>query len=102
MEEVRLRSDGTIDCEYYALRARERRSAYERQTTSLRQVVPLRSKTKRRLGMFGAAFAVATGAFWATMLTTPPTTEAANPGFSISDLQRNAPRDLSMTAADAH
>jgi uncharacterized protein involved in exopolysaccharide biosynthesis len=31
----------------------------------------------RRLGLFAAAFALATGAFWVTMLTTPPKLEAA-------------------------
>ena len=40
----------------------------------------------RKLALFGAAFALATGAFWATMLVSPPTTEAAvsaaSPGCS--------------------
>lgn len=31
----------------------------------------------RRLGLFAAAFALATGAFWASMLTKPPKVEAA-------------------------
>lgn len=31
----------------------------------------------RTLGLFAAAFALAAGAFWATMLTTPPKSEAA-------------------------
>jgi hypothetical protein len=32
---------------------------------------------RRVLGLFAATFAVATAAFWATMLTDPPKTEAA-------------------------
>lgn len=31
----------------------------------------------RKLGLFAAAFALATGTFWATMLTKPPKSEAA-------------------------
>lgn len=31
----------------------------------------------RNLGLFATAFLLATGAFWLTMLTSPPTTEAA-------------------------
>ncbi len=31
----------------------------------------------RRLGIFAAAFALATGVFWTTMLTKPPKVEAA-------------------------
>lgn len=31
----------------------------------------------RKFGLFAAAFALATGAFWVTMLTSPPTLEAA-------------------------
>jgi uncharacterized protein involved in exopolysaccharide biosynthesis len=31
----------------------------------------------RRIGLFAAAFALATGAFWVTMLTSPPKLEAA-------------------------
>ncbi len=31
----------------------------------------------RKLHLFGAAFALATALFWGTMLTSPPTTEAA-------------------------
>jgi hypothetical protein len=34
----------------------------------------------RNLKYFGAAFALATALFWATMLTAPPISEAAPPG----------------------
>ncbi|MFC7663638.1 hypothetical protein ACFQWF_14345 [Methylorubrum suomiense] len=38
----------------------------------------------RNLGLFATAFIVATGAFWLTMLTIPPTTEAAPTATSTS------------------
>ena len=43
----------------------------------------------RKLSLFVAAFIVATGAFWAIMLTNPPKTEAAGQSggiFSIDDI----------------
>ena len=42
----------------------------------------------RKLPLFIVAFLVATGAFWATMLTTPPQTEAAQPlpSINVNDL----------------
>ncbi len=44
----------------------------------------------RKLPLFILALIVATGAFWATMLTTPPTTEASVPpaigGINVYDL----------------
>ena len=58
-------------------------------------------RTRRRVTLFAAAFAVATGAFWGTMLTTPPVTVAAGKGFSVLELQRNAPLDLPSGVADA-
>ena len=38
----------------------------------------------RKLPLFAVALIVATGAFWVTMLTTPPQTEAAQPLPSIN------------------
>ena len=58
-------------------------------------------RTRRRLTLFATAFALATGAFWGTMLTTPPVTEAASKGFSVLELQRGAPLDLPAGVADA-
>ena len=102
MEEIRRRSDGSVDCEFYVRQARERRSAYAREALSLRSLAPHSPKAKGMLSIFGAAFVVATGAFWATMLVSPPITEAANPEFSISELQRRAPLDLPIGVSDAH
>jgi hypothetical protein len=48
----------------------------------------------RKIPTFVAALIVATGAFWATMLTTPPKTEAATSvPFSIYDMtiEKNLP-----------
>ena len=43
----------------------------------------------RKVKMFAVAFALATAAFWVTMLKDPPKSVAADPtgGFSIRDVQ---------------
>ena len=52
------------------------------------------------LGMSVAAFALATAAFWATMLTDPPKTEAGiTDKFEINDTLRTAPRDVAIQDA---
>ena len=41
--------------------------------------------TKRTLSLIAASFVVATGLFWARMLTSPPVSEAAiNPGLDVA------------------
>lgn len=51
-------------------------------------------------GMFVAAFALATAAFWTTMLTSPPRTEASiTDKFDIDDALRAAPRDAPIQDA---
>jgi hypothetical protein len=52
--------------------------------------------TKRTLVLFAAACLVATGAFWAVMLTTPPVTSAAQPSGSVPvfEMLRIAPANL--------
>jgi hypothetical protein len=48
--------------------------------------------SKRTLVLFAAACLVATGAFWAVILTTPPLTSAAeNSGVPVFEMMRNAP-----------
>lgn len=55
-----------------------------------------------RVRLFASALVVATAAFWAVMLTVPPTTEAAlKSGFDIGELHRQAPTDLPALTADA-
>jgi hypothetical protein len=101
MEELVFRPDGTIDCEYYAERARKRRAEYPvfQREAGGQSTVPV-SKAKRRAKRFAAAFAVATGAFWATMATSPPVSEAANPGLNIQSLHHLTESNLPMSAAD--
>ena len=49
----------------------------------------------RKLSMLAAAFVVATGFFWTTMLTAPPVTLAAtSQGLDISELAANTSKDL--------
>lgn len=51
--------------------------------------------TRRRMALFGAAFALAAGAFATVMLTAPPTSEAADvEGISIQTLHARASLDL--------
>jgi len=82
-ETLKLREDGTIDCEYYQEQARKRRAECdeaERAYTAIQRQVPLGPiRVPRPLRAFLAAFALATAAFWATMATSPPTSEAAPP-----------------------
>jgi hypothetical protein len=72
--DLRLRPDGTIDCEYYSSRARQRWAMAPRQDE---QEIPAQSPF-RRVKLFALAFAVATGAFWTIMLASPPVTQAAD------------------------
>ena len=65
------------------------------------ELPPMTPRTRRRLTLFAAAFGLATAAFWGTILTTPPVTEAASKGFSALELQRNAPLDLPVGVTDA-
>ena len=101
MQDIRRRPDTSIDVEFYSQQAHRERSVYVRQTLSPLKLL-ISTTAKGRVTAFAAAFAVASGAFWATMLTSPPTTEAANPALSISELQRKAPVDLPTMMSDAH
>ena len=58
------------------------------------------SSSRGRLGMFAAAFALATAAFWATMLTSPPVTEATTiSGITSAEIERSAPRNVPIREA---
>ena len=53
-----------------------------------------------KLSVFAAAFVLATAAFWATMLTDPPKTEAGiTDRFDINDTLGNAPKDAAVQDA---
>ncbi len=85
-ENLKLREDGTIDCEFYQEQARKRRAELdeaERAFKAVQRQVPLLPiQVPRPLRAFMVAFALATAAFWATMATSPPTTQAASPAMS--------------------
>ena len=51
--------------------------------------------TRNKLTLLAASFAVATGFFWATILTVPPVTQAAPiQGLDIDAMHHAAPGDL--------
>ena len=103
MENLHLRTDGTIDCEYYIEQARHRRSEYVSFQSEWQLYRPrLSDKAKRHVRGGAAAFALATAAFWATMATVPPKTQAAGPENGIEALHRLAPLNLPMGSADAN
>ena len=54
--------------------------------------------TRRKLTLLAASFAVATGFFWANILTSPPVTLAAAPiqGLDIDAMHGAAPGDLPL------
>ncbi len=89
MQSVHRRSDGSINIDFYRTKALQERSAY---IGSIFPHVPLPSFTpegRQRVRLFIAAFVLATGAFWVTMLTDPPRTEASvqtTPSVNISDI----------------
>ena len=86
-------------------RAQKERAAYLRELASSATLpIPeLSVQAKRKLTMFAAAVGLATGAFWAVILTTPPQTSAAqDANVPVSEMMRNAPLDLSTLNADAN
>lgn len=91
---VVLTRGGTLDFDHYREKALAERSA------AMRSYTPTLSRAaRRRFGQAGLAFALATGAFWAIILTDPPQTEAAAPA-GVMELMRIAPLDLSILAPD--
>ena len=59
--------------------------------------------SKRTLVLFAAACLVATGAFWAVILTTPPLSSAAehsSSGVPVFDMMRIAPATLTVVGYD--
>ncbi len=78
--------------------ARRERSLY------VRHLVSGAMPSKRSVSMFAAAFLVATGVFWAVILTSPPLTSAAqtsgSSGVPVFEMMRDAPA-LPQLEADA-
>jgi hypothetical protein len=59
--------------------------------------------SKRTFVLFAAACLVATGAFWAVILTTPPLSSAAghsSSGVPVFDMMRIAPATLTVVGYD--
>ena len=103
MQTIHRHSDGSINMDFYRAQALRERNEYIRSSlpsgASLPSLTPV---ARQRVKLFAVAFALATGAFWATMLTSPPKTEAAppRPGINVSEL--TVSNDLSMAdPADA-
>jgi len=97
--DVTFRTEGgSIEFDHYRDLAARERSAFLR---DLAQAMPsLSPKVKRRLNTMAAAFVVATAAFWATMLTDPPRTEAGTAPSTVLDVMRTAPLALPSVVAD--
>ena len=91
-------SGGSIDFDRYRdLAARERNAFIRDHAPALPSLSP---KAKRRLSTLAAALVVATGAFWATILTDPPRTEAGTAPATVSEMMRTVPLDLPSLTAD--
>ncbi len=77
IDPIRRRRQQPIDYDFHRQRALRERHAF------IRGALPsLSPNLKRRATVFVTASAVASGAFWATMLTNPPPTVAAKASFS--------------------
>jgi hypothetical protein len=98
--DAHLRPDGSVNYEFHRAQALRSRNAYLGELLPQVELPPLSPVARRRFKMCAAAFAVATAAFWATMATMPPTTEASAPSFSVGDLHRSAPLSLPNLVAD--
>ncbi len=60
----------------YKQRAHRERAAYLRSLVPHPSLPALPAGARRGIGVFAAAFVLATAAFWGIMLTSPPKTEA--------------------------
>ena len=76
MHALHRRSDGSINIDFYRTRALQERGAYIGNMLPHVPAPSLTPERRQRMKLFIAAFVLATGAFWVTMLTDPPTTEA--------------------------
>ena len=100
------RCGGAVDGDFYRQRAQRERSAYIRALVS--EAAPslpeLSPGAKRKLTLSAAALAMATAAFWAIMLVSPPQSSAAQTeasGVPVFEMMRHAPADLPALEADA-
>ena len=85
--------DGIVSC-YDRHRAEALRLRHEYVASLLASGRVMALSPRGKLGMFAAAFGLATAAFWATMLTSPPVTEATPVnGIMGAEIERTAPKD---------
>ena len=94
------RSYGAIDFSSFRQKALQERRSYIGGVLS-GAAPSLSPQVKRRVSVFATALVVATGAFWATILTSPPRTEASVKHLSVMELHQAAPLDLPSLTADA-
>ncbi len=99
--------DGSINHDHYRRPARRERDADPHDVPGDApergaRLPALSPRGRRRVEIAAAALVVATGAFWAVMLTSPPTTRAADPPPApwAIELQRTAPLDLDRGGSD--
>ena len=89
-----------IDYDRYRTRAQCLRREYTRELFTKGRAVA--ASSTGRLGVFAAAFGLATAVFWATMLTSPPVTEATTVrGITSAEIERAAPKDAPIQDARA-
>ena len=74
---------------------------YRARVRDLRQQYGVIAASSRgKLTMFAAAFGLATAAIWATMLTSPPVTEATTiSGIMSAEIERSAPKNVPIQDA---
>ncbi|HSH82913.1 MAG TPA: hypothetical protein VLA19_30645 [Herpetosiphonaceae bacterium] len=103
MDDVRRRPDGTIDCDFYVQQSRARHAKHMDRDQSAAKILTRSPRAKRYLRSFVAAGALATGMFWATMLSSPPVTQAdsGSSDISIFELHKNAAGSLTILVTDA-
>ena len=98
MDAIHDRDKVVIHFDRYRARALGLRQEYVGELFAKGRVMTASSRGK--LGMFAAAFALATAAFWATMLTSPPTTEATPiSGIMSAEIERSAPKNVPIQDA---
>ena len=94
MDTIRRRPDGTVDCEFYVQRSRQRRAAHMNKVRSTAGSRAFSPRAKRRIKSWAFAFVLATGAFWLTMANDPPKSVASGPTSGFSPLHMKVPSGL--------
>ena len=99
MAAIHDRDQVVIHFDRYRARALSLRQEYVGGLFAKGRVMAASSRSK--LGMFAVAFALATAVFWATMLTSPPVTEATTiRGIMSAEIERSAPKNVPIQDAN--